>query len=114
MKLFNKTRGLEIATKVIRATTTYQRMKGLLGKSKMEVGEALWIRSCSSIHTCFMQFPIDVIFVDRQLKVKRVVQNLKPWRPICMALGADSVFELAAGQISIGHISKGDLLDVVD
>ena len=58
-----------MASRVVRAETAGTRAKGLLGRAGMDPGEALWIVPCSSIHTFFMRFPIDVLFLDEKLTV---------------------------------------------
>ncbi len=84
-------------------------MKGLLGRSELEPGEGLWIRPTSSIHMFFMRFPIDAVFVDRQLVVRKVVSELKPWR-VAFAWGARSVIELASDEAERRGIERGQQL----
>jgi uncharacterized membrane protein (UPF0127 family) len=57
-------------------------------------------KRCNSIHTAFMKFPIDVLFVDKDLKVVSVYENLKPWRITRLHFRASSVIELPAGTIA--------------
>lgn len=111
-QLMNKTKNKLVASEVIEAKSFWARTKGLLGRSSFPVGQALWIHHCNSIHTWFMKFPIDVIFLDHQLKVKAVHQNVKPWRLVFSFSGAVSVIELSAGQLTNQVVEKGDLLDV--
>src|SRR6266545_7143945 len=91
------------------AATPLRRMKGLLGRSELEPGEGLWIRPTSSIHMFFMRFPIDAVFVDRQLVVRKVVSELKPWR-VAFAWGARSVIELASDEAERRGIERGQQL----
>src|SRR4051794_40944928 len=56
------------------------RMRGLLGRDGLAQGEGLLIRPTNSVHMFFMRFPIDVVFVDRELSVRKVVERLRPWR----------------------------------
>lgn len=119
MRLENKTRAIEVASDVRVAKSFWQRAKGLLGEKSMPEGSALWIQGsdlvgCNSIHTFFMRFAIDVIFVDRDLKVTKVYRNLGPWRMTWPALGAHSVFELPAGSLSRHQVEVGDQLYVGD
>jgi len=72
-------------------------MKGLLGSHGLAPGEGLLLRPASSIHMFFMRFAIDAVFLDRDLVVRKVVPNVKPWR-IAFARGARSVLEVAAGE----------------
>jgi uncharacterized membrane protein (UPF0127 family) len=101
-----------IAHHVLVASSFTERLTGLLGKTEFPKGHALWIERTNSIHTFFMKFSIDVIFVDKNLIVKSVHQNLKPWRMTVPVLGADSVFELTAGELKNLEIKKGDQLYV--
>jgi len=91
------------------AATPLRRMKGLLGRKSLEAGEGLLIRPTSSIHMFFMRFPIDAVFLDRELAVRKVVPDLKPWR-IAFARGAKSVVELSAGEAAHRGIAPGDRL----
>jgi uncharacterized membrane protein (UPF0127 family) len=72
------------------------RMRGLLGRTELPRGEGILLRPCGSIHTFFMRFPIDAVFVDRDGKVVGVERELRPWRT-ARHRGAKAVLELAAG-----------------
>lgn len=113
-RLFNRSKNVEIAEYVRVASTAFARTKGLLGECGINDGEALWIERCRSIHTWFMRFPIDVVFVDDRLVVKKVYENLGPWRMTLPAWGADSVFEMAAGTLGRKSVEIGDQLHVGD
>ncbi len=117
MKLFNKSRGHEVAGEVRLARTFLERTLGLMGKKSMVEGSTLWIQGsrfipCNSIHTCFMNFSIDAVFVDRELKVRAVYRDLKPWRMTAPVRGAQSVFELPGGTLSASPVEVGDQLHV--
>ena len=73
--------------------------------------EGLWIVPCPMIHTFFMKFPIDVLFLDRGLKVARVIEDLKPWRLSPWVFRAHSVLELAGGVLK-GSVQAGDQLEI--
>ena len=62
------------------AETPLRRMKGLLGRRGLAVGEGLLLQPASAIHTWFMRFPIDAVFLDAELRVLRVAEGLRPWR----------------------------------
>jgi uncharacterized membrane protein (UPF0127 family) len=111
-KLVNLTKGAALADKLIIANRFVDRAVGLLGHEQLATDTVMWIHSCSSIHTFFMRFPIDVVFVDRHLKVKALFQNLSPNRLLWPVWGARSVFEGAAGTIASGNIAIGDQLHV--
>ena len=57
-----------------------ERARGLIGVSRPPVGEGLLIERCNAIHTCFMKFPIDAIFLDKYNEVVKTVRNIRPWR----------------------------------
>jgi len=80
------------------------RMRGLLGRSGLAHEEGILLRPASSVHTWFMRFPIDVVFLDRDLSVLRVVPRLGPWRR------AAAVLELAAGESERRGIEVGQQL----
>ena len=73
-------------------------------------GTAMWIAPCSGIHTFFMRFAIDVVFVDHGLRVVRVRPGLRPWRLGPFVLGAHGVFELPAGTLAGLGLERGDVL----
>jgi len=108
---FNRTRGQAIASRVEKAEDYDSRARGLLGRKTMAADEGLWIVPCPMIHTLFMRFPIDVIFLDRESRVVRVVENLKPWRMSPWVFRARSVLELAGGTLK-GSVRPGDCLEI--
>ncbi len=110
MIAYNKTRGVEVASRVERADTAGTRMKGLLGRDSMGPGEGMWIAPCAMIHTFFMRFPIDTVFLGRDLRVRRVVESLSPWRLSPWVFSAHSVLELAGGSLK-GSVRVGDELE---
>ncbi|MFH2203740.1 MAG: DUF192 domain-containing protein [Elusimicrobiota bacterium] len=110
MIAFNRTRERRIAAKVTRADTLETRSRGLLGKSRMDPEEGLWIDPCPMIHTFFMRFSIDVLFLDKGLRVRRVMENLRPWRLSPWVFTAQSVLELPGGKLR-GSVVKGDVLE---
>jgi uncharacterized protein len=108
---FNATRGAAVATRVEKADTPASRGKGLLGRASMTEDEALWIVPCPMIHTFFMKFPIDVLFLDADLRVRRVIEDLRPWRLSPWVLSARSVLELKGGVLK-GSVRVGDRLEM--
>jgi uncharacterized membrane protein (UPF0127 family) len=85
------------------------RMRGLLGRSSLPRDEGILLRPASSVHTWFMRFPIDVVFLDRDLAVLRVVPRLRPWRAVARRRAA-AVLELAAGESERRGLRPGDRL----
>jgi uncharacterized membrane protein (UPF0127 family) len=94
------------------AQTLWSRMKGLLGTRDLSREQGLWIHHCNSIHTFFMNYAIDCVFVDRELKVKALKKNIRPGRMTMPVWGADSVIEMSAGQIDRLGLQQGDQLHV--
>jgi uncharacterized membrane protein (UPF0127 family) len=111
-KLINQTKSTPLAENVETAQSLWTRTRGLLGRSSLESGKVLWISPCSSIHTCFMRFPIDVAFVDKHLKVTRVKTQIGPWKLVFSPWKSKSVFEFPAGTLTLENIQIGDQLHV--
>ncbi len=110
-QLFNKTKNQLVVAHVEEANTHFERMRGLLGRASYpETSGMLFFTT--SIHTFFMNFPIDVVFLDRNLRVVRATQNVKPGRIIWPVLIAKSVIEFSVGAIERGKIEVGDQLHV--
>jgi len=95
------------------ADSPFLRARGLLGRSGLAEGEGILLRPASSIHMFFMRFPIDAVFLDRELVVRKVVPDLKPWR-LAGARGAKAVLELAAGECERRGVRPGDRLSLVE
>ncbi len=110
LRVRNQTRNLVLAEDVEVAATLCRRMKGLLGRRELPAGHGLWIRPCKSIHTLFMGFPIDAIFVSKNECVVRTYQSLPPFRMTPFVWGARSVLELPAGALSACPTHIGDQL----
>jgi uncharacterized protein len=91
------------------ATSMAARMRGLLGRAGLEPDQGLLIPKTSSIHMFFMRFPIDAVFLDRELRVRKVVADLVPWK-VAWARGARSVLELPAGAAARAGIEVGSRL----
>ncbi|HZP07571.1 MAG TPA: DUF192 domain-containing protein [Terracidiphilus sp.] len=112
LKVVNATRGTIIASRLEVAGTGRTRRKGLLGRDHLDAGEGLWIVPCESIHTFFMRFPIDLIYLDRKNRIKKLRGNLGAWR-LSACFTAHSVLELAAGTIGNTDTQLGDTLQFV-
>ncbi len=88
----------------------WNRFMGLMGRSHLDSQQALYFDRCNAIHTCFMKFPIDCVFLDKNGQVKKVYSNLKPWRFAGPVWGATSVVEMTAGLAEKNKIQTGDHL----
>jgi uncharacterized protein len=103
-----------ISADVQTAVTFLERAKGLLGKKEMGIDQCLWIKPCNNVHTFFMKFSIDCIFMDKSMKVVRTFENVAPHRLVGPVWKASSVLEAPAGFIGRWNIKNGDQLHVVD
>ena len=93
------------------ADTSRKRRVGLLKHERLDAGEGLWITPCESVHTFFMKFAIDLVYLDRAHKVRKVCRAVPPWRAsIC--LSAHSILELPAGTIESTETRPGDELSI--
>jgi uncharacterized protein len=113
VRLLNQTKQTEVANVVIEASSFMQRLLGLLPQANLQPKCTMFFPGCNNIHTAFMRFPIDVIFVDRDLKVKSVKKNVTPFK-LKFDFSAYSVFEMNSGEASAAKIEVGDQLNVVD
>jgi uncharacterized membrane protein (UPF0127 family) len=96
---------------VTAAVDSASRRQGLLGRSGLD-DEALIIAPCSAVHTFFMRFAIDVVFVDKQGRVTRVVHAVRPWR-ITGSLRGFATIELAAGAALRASTAPGHQLSLI-
>jgi uncharacterized membrane protein (UPF0127 family) len=106
----NRARSTVLATKLALADNASKRAKGLLGRDGLVPGEGLWIVPCESVHTFFMRFAIDLVYLDRKNRVKKVRSAVGPWR-VSACLSAHSVLELPVGTIFNTLTQSGDTLD---
>jgi uncharacterized protein len=100
MRLLEAGSGRVVVEDLELAKSSWSRFVGLMGRPTLEKGRGLWIEPCNSIHMFFMRFAIDVLFLDRQRRVKKVMLNLKPWRISPIVFGARTVVELPSGTLS--------------
>jgi uncharacterized protein len=91
------------------ADTPWTRLRGLLGRRRLEADEGVLLRPVNAIHTMFMRFPIDVVFLDRAYEVVKVVADVRPWR-FAGARGAKIVLELPAGAAARIRLTPGERL----
>jgi len=92
------------------ADSFLSRLCGLLGKSSLDPGSGILIRPSSGVHTLGMRFPIDVVALDKNLRVVKLWRRLRPYRITSVSLRTQSVLELAPGQIDACRIERGDRL----
>ena len=96
------------------AHTDSTRMRGLMfRRRRLAHAEALWQRPSNGVHTFWMLFAIDVIFLDRELRIVKLVENMRPFRVTRPHLAARSVLEMSAHTISRAALKVGDQLEMV-
>jgi uncharacterized protein len=91
------------------ASSFASRFRGLMGVAQLPPGTGLLLPRTSSMHTHFMRFPIDVVFLDSDRRIVSVTPALRPWR-FAKAKGANSVLELAAGECDRLGLTAGTAL----
>jgi len=105
--------GSTVCERCVVANKMLPRMRGLLGRSSLPAGEGLLIRPAPSVHTFFMRFPIDVVFLSRSGEVLKVSADVGPWRARSCR-GAYAVLELAAGEAERRGVAVGDHIEAED
>jgi uncharacterized membrane protein (UPF0127 family) len=113
MRVLVEDDGRVVCESCVRADRAFSRAKGLLGRSELPRGEGILLRPAPSIHTFFMRFPIDVVFLDEEGHVLRVAADVVPWRAAACR-GARAVLELAAGECERRGVRAGGRLVFVD
>jgi uncharacterized membrane protein (UPF0127 family) len=108
-RITNQTRNTVLATAADIADTSAKRRTGLLKHQSLEPGEGLWISPCESVHTFFMKFAIDLVYLDKHKKVRKVRHAVPAWR-LSACLMAHSVLELPAGVAASTGTQVGDQL----
>jgi uncharacterized membrane protein (UPF0127 family) len=88
LQVFNATRGTLLANSLEVADTGTQAQQGIAWPKELAPGEGLWIVPCESVHTFFMKFPIDLVYIDRKNRIKKVVRNVVPHGALRMPLRA--------------------------
>jgi uncharacterized membrane protein (UPF0127 family) len=108
-----------IADKCVEANSFLARLKGLIGRTELGIGEGMLFPRCNEIHMWFMRTPIDVLFLERtdvaaELRVVKIVTDVKPWRALPLyCRGASSTLELKSGTCVRTQIEQGDILCIV-
>jgi len=110
-KALVRSNGEVVCERCLVADTPFSRMRGLLGKSQLPAEEGVLLRPAGSVHTFFMRFAIDAVFLDRDLRVLGVAERLRPWRAAGRR-GAKVVVELAAGEAGRRGVRTGDVLEL--
>ena len=111
---FNQTRQTYLATELAVADTHWTRLRGLLGlrSGDFRNGSGLWIVPCHGVHTLGMGFPIDVVYLDRAMRVIHVQSDLRPWRFAPVRTQAASVLELPSCTAAKTKTAVGDKIEI--
>ena len=112
--LMNQSKKITLVENLKIAQSFRTRAQGLIGKKSMTSNEGMWFPKSNWIHTFFMSMPIDVIYLDKKMTVKKLETNLRPWRFAAPVFSANSVVEVAAGFIVNSDLQLGDILYVGD
>lgn len=112
MKLYNSTQNNLIAGDVQVAENYFSRNIGLLSRKSISSNEGLVIKPCFSVHTFFMKFPIDILFVNKKNEIIALYENVKPWKILPIHFSSRYVVELAVGQIAVNNICLGDIINL--
>ncbi len=117
MKVFsirNAERGAVLAERAKLASSFTSRFFGLMGRKRIEDGGGLFLTHSASIHSFFMRFRFDAIFVDREGRVTKIVPSMRQWWIAFGGRGAKDVIELPAGTAARTNTRPGDLLEYGD
>jgi uncharacterized protein len=113
MRIINSTKDSILADKAVMADRAFSRARGLLGRKEFNKGEAMVLKPCNSVHTFFMRFAIDVVFVDKNNKVIGMLLCLKPFRITGICWQSKQAIELPVGTILSSNTTKGDSLSLI-
>ncbi len=105
--------GAILAHQVEPATTFWARLRGLMFRARLAPQTGLLLEPCPQIHTCFMRFAIDVVFLDKHHRVVAVIEQMKPWRMSPFFAHSHAALELPAGTLQ-GRVHPGDELIFTD
>ncbi|HHU33076.1 MAG: DUF192 domain-containing protein [Zhaonellaceae bacterium] len=108
--LLNSSKNTVIAKQVKIASTFSQKLRGLMFYKELPPDNCLVIKNCNSIHTCFMRFPLDIIFINKENAVVHLLHGIKPFRCSPVVKEACTVVEIVSGQIIRSHTEVGDTL----
>ena len=113
MPIYNKIKNSALPFEVVEAKSFLTRLVGLLGTKRPFAEKVLYIKHCSGIHTVGMKYPIDVVFLDKNSKVSRLYEFLRPNRLTRIRMKDHGVLEFPPGTIKNFRISKGDMLRII-
>lgn len=95
---------------ILIADTFFTRFAGLMFRKKLPAATGLFLAPCNSVHMCFMRFSIDVVYLDNEYKILKIVKNLCPWIGLSMCSKAWAVLEMTAGEVERCGLEVGERL----
>jgi uncharacterized membrane protein (UPF0127 family) len=110
MIIINTTKNSTLAKECAVADSFIKRFIGLMGKENLPEGGGLLITPCNSIHMFFMNFPLDIVFINKDRIIVHLIENIKPWQVSKVVFDARSTLELPVGTISTSSTQVGDVL----
>ena len=113
-KIYRLTRenGEVISHKMVTATNIFSRMLGLMFSEKLPECDGFLISPCNSIHTFFMRYSLDILFLDKNFKIVKIIYGLSPWRMTWVYFKSSHVLEMKAGMLK-KELSIGEKLEAV-
>ena len=114
MKLINKTNNLTIFNQVKIAKGFWQRLVGLMFKKEVREEECLVFFECNWIHTFFMCVPIDVLYLDRKMRVIKILRNIPPFKFLYPVKNSQIVIETSANNKNLDKVKEGDILEFIE
>jgi len=110
MRIINQTKNTLLAEQAVVADTFFKRTIGLLGRKELQKGEALVLRPCNSVHTFFMRFPLDLLFLDKNNKILKTISSIQPFRLTPIYFNAHFAIELPTGTIQDTSTAQNDTI----
>ena len=114
MKVINQDNQRTVCSIVTICDSMWSRAKGLLGKTALNSQHGVWLKPCNAVHTCFMRFSIDVVFLNADYRVVKLFSSLGPWNMLRPVYAARSVLEISAGQIQETNLRIDTSLEFID
>ena len=96
------------------ACTFWQRFRGLMLRSPLPPGHALLLAPCASVHMCWMRFALDIVYLDKDWKILKIVPGLRPWLGLSACPGAWGVLEMTAGEAERLGLAPGQILHSIN
>jgi len=112
VRAWNETRQRPLAERVQIAHSLWSRTRGLLGTRELPAGEGLLLEPCSSIHSFWMRYAFDALFLNRDGEIVHAISRMRPYRVSRPVFSAHSVLELPAGTIEATASRRGDRVRV--